>query len=110
MFLYLNLLFCYGARQEIVNAVKTIVEEIKLGRRTEKDLTPDLFSSYLWTVDTPDPDLIIRTGGVKRLSNFLLYQAATVTAVICLVATSYAKLGPAKTAFLTLSPKTSSTI
>jgi len=74
--LYLNLLFCYGSRQEIVNAVKTIVEEIRLGKRTEKDLTPDLFSSYLWTADAPDPDLIIRTGGVKRLSNFLLYQAA----------------------------------
>lgn len=74
--LYLNLLFCYGARQEIVHAVKTIVKEIKMGRRTEEDLTPDLFSSYLWTADTPDPDLIIRTGGVKRLSNFLLYQAA----------------------------------
>jgi len=74
--LYLNLLFCYGGRQEIVHAVKTIVEEVKLGRLTEKDLTPDLFSSYLWTAGTPDPDLIIRTGGVKRLSNFLLYQAA----------------------------------
>ncbi len=74
--LYLNLLFCYGARQEIVNAVKTIIEEIKQGQRTEKDLTPDLFSCYLWTADMPDPDLIIRTGGAKRLSNFLLYQAA----------------------------------
>ncbi|HEB41526.1 MAG TPA: di-trans,poly-cis-decaprenylcistransferase [Candidatus Dependentiae bacterium] len=74
--LHLNLLFCYGARQEIVNAVKTIIEEIKQGKRTDKDLTPDLFSCYLWTADMPDPDLIIRTGGVKRLSNFLLYQAA----------------------------------
>lgn len=74
--LQLNLLFCYGARQEIIAAVKKIIKEINQGKQTEQELTPDVFSSYLWTEAMPDPDLIIRTGGATRLSNFLLYQAA----------------------------------
>ncbi|MGB8366970.1 MAG: polyprenyl diphosphate synthase [Candidatus Babeliales bacterium] len=74
--LHLNLLFCYGARQEIIGAVNSIIEETKQGKWEEKNLTPALFANYLWTAAIPDPDLIIRTGGAKRLSNFLLYQAA----------------------------------
>jgi len=71
--LRLNVLFCYGGRQEIVSAVNRIVEDTKAGKISEP-LTEDLFKTYLWTSDLPDPDLIIRTGGAKRLSNFLTYQ------------------------------------
>ncbi len=74
--LHLNLLFCYGAQQEIVDAVKRVVHEVRSGDFTLDDLSSETFKRFLWTQDTPDPDLIIRTGGRHRLSNFLLYQAA----------------------------------
>ncbi len=74
--LNLNLLFCYGARQEILNSIKTILHKIKAGIIAEKDISEHNFQEYLWTHGTPEPEIIIRTGGVKRLSNFLLYQAA----------------------------------
>ena len=74
--LNLTFLFCYGARQEIAATTKKIIQEIKEGHITESDITPDLFKNYLWTHELPDPDLVIRTGKVSRLSNFLLYQAA----------------------------------
>ncbi|HUT85237.1 MAG TPA: isoprenyl transferase [Elusimicrobiales bacterium] len=66
----LNLAFNYGSRQEIINAVNHI---LKTG---ETSVTEEMFKSYLYTKDLPDPDLIIRTSGEKRLSNFLLWQAA----------------------------------
>jgi undecaprenyl diphosphate synthase len=72
----LNFLFCYGARQEMVDAVKKVVTATKEGRFHEEDISQELLNDLLWTRDLPEPDLIIRTGGVKRLSNFLLYQAA----------------------------------
>lgn len=72
----LAFLFCYGARQEIVDSVKRIIHEIKAGRLTEEELNDEQFAQTLWTHDLPDPDLIIRTGGSQRLSNFLLYQSA----------------------------------
>lgn len=74
--LQLNLLFCYGGQQEIIHSVKEIIKGVKEGSIHEHDITEELFSRYLWTADTPAPDLIIRTGGAVRLSNFLLYQAA----------------------------------
>lgn len=65
----LNVAINYGSRNEIVNAVRTIIKlEIK-------DINEESFKNYLYTADQPDPDLIIRTGGEKRLSNFLLYQS-----------------------------------
>ncbi len=73
--LTLNILFCYGGKQEILSAVKNIVKDVKAGKL--KDIpSEEIFKKYLWTEDIPDPDLIIRTGGVKRLSNFLTYQTA----------------------------------
>lgn len=73
--LQLNILFCYGGRQEILSAVKHIIEDVKIGKLTQKEIVNDaLFRDYLWTHEIPDPDLIIRTGGIKRLSNFLTYQ------------------------------------
>lgn len=72
MQLQVNFLFGYGGRQELFSAAKLLAEQIAQGVA----LTQEAFESYLWTVGTPDPDLIIRTGGVQRLSNFLLYQSA----------------------------------
>ncbi|TET06429.1 di-trans,poly-cis-decaprenylcistransferase [Candidatus Dependentiae bacterium] len=74
--LCLNLLFCYGGRQELVASVKNIVHDVKAGKLTEDKITEELINQYLWTGSIPAPDLIIRTGGMRRLSNFLLYQAA----------------------------------
>jgi undecaprenyl diphosphate synthase len=74
--LIVNILFCYGGRQEITAAVKKIAQQVKNGDLQEDTITPELISSYLWTGHMPDPDLIIRTGGFSRLSNFLPYQSA----------------------------------
>jgi undecaprenyl diphosphate synthase len=73
--LQLNVLFCYGGRQEIVAALKDIVHDVQSGT-LQGPVTNETFEAYLWSSKIPDPDLIIRTGGVKRLSNFLLYKAA----------------------------------
>jgi len=74
--LQVSFLFCYGARQEIAAAARMLAHDVKVGKVKEEDITDDLFDSYLWNKDFPDPDLIIRTGYASRLSNFLLYQAA----------------------------------
>ncbi len=74
--LNLNILFCYGARQEIIAAVKTLFDQVQLGKIDKKELTLKNFEDCLWTAHVPEPELIIRTGGGQRLSNFLLYQAA----------------------------------
>lgn len=74
--LTLTFLFCYGGRQEIYAAVKDIAHQVASGEVKESDVTPELLDKTLWTGDIPDPDLIIRTGGFSRLSNFLLYKAA----------------------------------
>jgi len=68
----LCLAFDYGSRSEIVDAVRCIKE----GNVSPEGISETIFSSYLDTADIPDPDLIIRTGGEIRLSNFLLWQAA----------------------------------
>ncbi len=74
--LKVNLLFCYGGQQEIVHGVKSIVQKIKAGLISEDAITDKLVEQSLWTSAVPAPDLIIRTGGVKRLSNFFLFKAA----------------------------------
>ena len=68
--------FNYGARSEIVNAVKQIAENVKNGFIDIFDITEDMFSQYLYTAEIPVPELVIRTGGELRLSNFLLWQCA----------------------------------
>jgi len=70
--LILNVAFNYGGRDEILQAVKKIVAN---GENIE-DLNDDLFSKYLFTAGSPDPDLIIRTSGEFRISNFLIWQGA----------------------------------
>lgn len=74
--LNLNLLFCYGAKTEIAHAVKLLASQVKDGTLNIDDINEDKVHGALWTAGMPDPDLIIRTGGVIRLSNFLLFQAA----------------------------------
>jgi undecaprenyl diphosphate synthase len=74
--LQLNFLFCYGAQQEIISGVKKMIVDVKNGFLSEQDISEKTFSAYLWTATMPEPELIIRTGGAQRLSNFLLYQAA----------------------------------
>lgn len=74
--LELNFLFCYGGRQEIVSATKTIAKKILTGELSIEDVNTDSFKQYLWTYPTPAPEIIVRTGNDHRLSDFLLYQAA----------------------------------
>ncbi|MCX7661935.1 MAG: isoprenyl transferase [Candidatus Omnitrophica bacterium] len=64
----------YGARQEIIDAVKKISKEIKDGRISPEELEAEDFRKYLYAGDLPDPDLLIRTSGELRISNFLLWQ------------------------------------
>lgn len=74
--LYLHMLLCYGGKQEIVDTARRIAIKMQKGDLQEADITTDLFERFLWTANIPHPDLIIRTGGDHRLSNFLLFQAA----------------------------------
>ncbi len=74
--LTVNLLFCYGATAEITNATKQIAQLVKEGKLSVDDITEQSIAKFLWTADTPVPDVILRTSGVKRLSNYLLFQAA----------------------------------
>lgn len=74
--LTLVIAFNYGSRNEITGAVKKIADAVLAGDLAAADITSDLVSQNLQTKDIPDPDLIIRTSGEQRLSNFLLWQAA----------------------------------
>jgi len=64
----------YSGRTEIVDAVRKIVAEARTGELNEDAVTPEFIASHLYTADIPDPDLLIRTSGEMRLSNFLLWQ------------------------------------
>ena len=72
----LNLALSYGGRNEIVRASKKIATQIKAGRLQPEEITEELFSDYLYTQGMPEPDLLIRTSGEMRISNFLLWQIA----------------------------------
>jgi undecaprenyl diphosphate synthase len=72
----LTLALSYGGRQDIIDAVKNIAEQVRLGQIRPEEIDLSLFESFLSTHPIPDPDLIIRTSGEKRISNFLLYQSA----------------------------------
>jgi undecaprenyl diphosphate synthase len=72
----LNLALSYGGRAEIVKAVKEIAQEVKAGRLDADSITSELISKHLYTGTMPDPDLLIRTSGEMRISNFLLWQIA----------------------------------
>ncbi len=66
----------YSSKQEITRAVKTIARELKEGKITEEEINADTVSKHLYTTGIPDPDLLIRTSGELRISNFLLWQLA----------------------------------
>lgn len=70
--------FClnYGGRDEIVHAAKLFAQDVAAGKCKPEDLTEDLLSTYLYSADVPDPELIIRPSGEQRTSNFLLWQSA----------------------------------
>ncbi|MFH0729199.1 MAG: isoprenyl transferase [Pseudomonadota bacterium] len=72
----LNLALSYGGRAEIVRMVRSISEEVRDGRMRPGDITEETVSSHLYTASIPDPDLLIRTSGEMRISNFLLWQIA----------------------------------
>ena len=74
--LNLNIAFNYGGRQEILSAVQRVAVEISEGRLAPGEITEQELSRLVYTAGQPDPDLIIRTSGEYRLSNFLLWQAA----------------------------------
>lgn len=72
----LNLALSYGSRQEILDAVNQISMDVAEGKIKPGEITADLFSNKLYTANLPDPDLLIRTSGEARISNFLLWQMA----------------------------------
>jgi undecaprenyl diphosphate synthase len=74
--LQVAILFCYGSQQEIVAASQKIAHKVLNGELAPEEITQEVFAEQLWTAPAPAPDIIIRTGGVKRLSNCMLYQAA----------------------------------
>jgi undecaprenyl diphosphate synthase len=74
--LKLMIAFNYGGQNEITSAVRRIAREVKAGRIDPEGIAPETVAAHLDTAGVPDPDLIIRTSGEKRLSNFLIWQSA----------------------------------
>ena len=74
--LQVNFLFCYDSQQEIVYAAKQIARKVKDGSLHENEINESLLVQHMWTSDTPAPELVIRSGGSQRISNFLLFQSA----------------------------------
>jgi undecaprenyl diphosphate synthase len=72
----------YSSRIEIVEAVRQIADQVKAGKLDPSDITEKVFADHLWTRNVPDPDLLIRTSGEMRLSNFLLWQISYAELVI----------------------------
>ena len=68
--------FNYGGQDEIIEAARRIAEDVAAGKITPTSVTREVFTSYLATAGIPDPDLVIRTSGEQRLSNFLIWQTA----------------------------------
>lgn len=74
--LQLQIAINYGSRDEITRAVQTIATKVKLGELQPEDISEEIIDNSLDTADIPDPDLLIRTSGEQRLSNFILWQLA----------------------------------
>jgi len=74
--LHFTIALNYGSRDEIVRAMKKITKDVEAGKVKENDINEELISSYLDTAGLPDPDLMIRTSGEQRISNYLLWQLA----------------------------------
>lgn len=71
-----NIAIAYGGREEILLAIKKVAQEAKEGKVKVEDINEKMFESYLYTAGLPDPDMILRTSGEVRISNFLLWQLA----------------------------------
>ncbi|UCG70757.1 MAG: di-trans,poly-cis-decaprenylcistransferase [Thermoplasmata archaeon] len=71
-----NIAVAYGSREEILRAIRNIADDVKNGKIETKNIDEKVFSTYLYTADLPDPDLVLRTSGEERVSNFLLWQLA----------------------------------
>lgn len=80
--LNLILSLSYGSREEIVDAARDIAMEVSAGKISIQEVDNELFSQHLYTADFPDPDLLVRTSGEFRLSNFLLWQLSYAEMVI----------------------------
>jgi len=74
--MFLNIALSYGSRQEITSAVKNLAGEVAAGKLSPDEINEETISKRLYTSESPDPDLVIRTGGDQRISNFLLWQSA----------------------------------
>lgn len=74
--LILNIALNYGSRDEIIQAVRNIILDVKCNKINIEEINKENFNKYLYTRNQPDPDLLIRTSGEQRVSNFLLYQIA----------------------------------
>jgi len=74
--LHLNIAANYGGRWDVINACRQIVEEVKNNKTTIDDIDEDRFNSFMSLSELPAPDLLIRTGGEQRISNFLIWQLA----------------------------------
>lgn len=72
----LTLALCYGGRQEVVDAARRLAERVSRGELRPEQIDEAVFTRYLYAPDLPDPDLLIRTSGEQRLSNFLLWQSS----------------------------------
>jgi len=72
----LTLALNYGSRNDLLHAVRDVCEEVRAGKLNPQDLTADIFASHLSTAGMPDPELLIRTSGEMRVSNFLLWEIA----------------------------------
>ncbi|MCD6276427.1 MAG: di-trans,poly-cis-decaprenylcistransferase [Thermoplasmata archaeon] len=73
---FLNIAIAYGGREEIIRAIREIAREVKEGKLELENIDEETVRSHLYTGDLPDPDLILRTSGEERISNFLLWQSA----------------------------------
>jgi undecaprenyl diphosphate synthase len=74
--IHFNIAVNYGGRQELCDAVRQLAREVRAGRLDPEEITETQLASHLCTAGQPDPDLLIRTGGEQRISNFLLWQLA----------------------------------
>lgn len=73
---FYNIAVAYGGREEIISAIRSIAQDVKDGKISVNNIDENAFASKLYTADVPDPDLILRTSGEERISNFLLWQLA----------------------------------
>lgn len=89
--LVLILALNYGGRTEILDAVKGIINTVKAGMLDVQDINEELFANFLYTANIPDPDLLIRTSGEMRISNFLLWQTSYTE--LCVIDTLWPDFG-----------------